>query len=110
MGNYGKREGELMRQRHLAYFVDLAERAEPNLRAFDMMMWMDRLEAELDNIRAALEWAQESDVEAQLRLASALLWFWHIHGHRNEGFDWLEEGYPLRRQNEVINHQRPAAR
>jgi tetratricopeptide (TPR) repeat protein len=88
-------EGEMMRQRHLMYFVDLAERAEPNLRAFDMVMWLDRLEAEHDNIRAALEWSQESDVEAQLCLASALLWFWHIRGHRNEGIEWLERGLSI---------------
>ena len=88
-------EGELLRQRHLAYFVDLAERAEPNLRAFDMILWLDRLEAEHDNIRVALEWAQESEVEAQLRLASALLWFWHIRAHKNEGVDWLERGLSI---------------
>ena len=85
-------EGELLRQQHLTYFVDLAERVEPNLRAFDMAMWLDRLETELDNIRAALEWGLETDVEAQLRLANALLWFWHIRGHKNEGVDWLERG------------------
>jgi predicted ATPase/DNA-binding XRE family transcriptional regulator len=88
-------EGEMMRQKHLAYFVDLAERAEPNLRAFDMIMWLDQLEAELDNIRAALEWALESDVVAQLRLVSALLWFWHIRSHQNEGIDWLERGLSI---------------
>ena len=88
-------EGELMRQRHLAYFVDLAERAEPNLRAFDMVIWLDRLEAEYDNIRLALEWALESDIEAQLRLASALLQFWHIRGPRIEGIDWLERGLSI---------------
>ena len=88
-------EGERLRQRHLAYFVDLAERAEPNLRAFDMVMWMDRLEDELDNIRVALEWALESDIEAQLRLASALLWLCHIRGHRNEGIDWWERGLSI---------------
>ena len=85
-------EGETMRQRHLAYFVDLAEQAEPNLRAFDMVMWLDQLDAELGNIRVALGWAVESDVEAQLRLACALLWFWHIRGYRYEGIDWLEQG------------------
>jgi tetratricopeptide (TPR) repeat protein len=88
-------EGEMMRQKHLAYFVDLAERAEPNLRAFDMIMWLDHLEAEHDNIRAALEWAQESDVVAQLRMVSALLWFWHIRSHKNEGIDWLERGLSI---------------
>jgi predicted ATPase/DNA-binding SARP family transcriptional activator len=91
-------EGETMRQRHLAYFVDLTERAEPNLRAFDMVMWLDQLEAEQGNIRAALEWAQENDVEAQLRLASALLWFWHIRGHGKEGIDWLERGLSIEAQ------------
>ena len=88
-------EGERLRQRHLAYFVDLAERAEPNLRAFDMVMWLDRLEDELDNIRVALDWALESDIEAQLRLANALLYFWQIRGHRNEGIDWWERGLSI---------------
>jgi predicted ATPase/DNA-binding SARP family transcriptional activator/Tfp pilus assembly protein PilF len=88
-------EGERLRQRHLAYFVEFAERAEPNLRAIDMAIWLDRLEAELDNIRSALEYALESDVEAELRLASALLWFWHIRGHTNEGIDWLEQGLSI---------------
>ena len=85
-------EANIIRQRHLAYFVGLAERAEPNLRAFNMVMWLDRLEAELDNIRVALEGAQERNIEAQLRLAGALLWFWHIRGHKNEGIEWLEQG------------------
>ncbi len=85
-------EGQMLHQRHLAYFVDLAERAEPNLRAFDMLMWLDWLESEIDNIRLALANAQESAIEAQLRLASALLWFWHIRGHKNEGVDWLDRG------------------
>jgi predicted ATPase/DNA-binding SARP family transcriptional activator/Tfp pilus assembly protein PilF len=88
-------EGEIMRGRHLAYFVDLAERAEPNLRAFDMVIWLDRLETELDNIRIVMEYALESDIEAHLRTASALLWFWHIRGHRNEGIDWLEHGLSI---------------
>jgi predicted ATPase/class 3 adenylate cyclase/DNA-binding XRE family transcriptional regulator/Tfp pilus assembly protein PilF len=88
-------EGELMRQRHLAFFVDLAERAEPNLRAFDMVMWLHRLETEHDNIRVALEWAQESDVEAQLRLAGALWWFWHIRDHKSEGVEWLERALSI---------------
>ena len=38
------------------------------------------------------EWALEGDIEAELRLASALLWFWHIRGHKNEGVEWLERG------------------
>ncbi len=88
-------EGELLRRRHLAYYVDLAERAEPNLRAPAMVMWLDRLEAEHENIRSALEWALEGDIEAELRLASALLWFWHIRGHKNEGVEWLERALSI---------------
>jgi predicted ATPase/DNA-binding XRE family transcriptional regulator len=88
-------EGEIMRQQHLTYFVELAEKAEPHLRAFHMVMWLDWLEIELDNMRVALEWAQESDNEAQLRLASALLQFWEIRGHKKEGIDWLERGLAI---------------
>src|SRR5688572_20016037 len=88
-------EGDVMRQRHLAYFVNLAERAEPNLRAFEMVIWLNRLEAEHDNIRAALEWALESDVEAELRLVSALWWFWHIRDHKSEGTEWLERALSI---------------
>jgi len=88
-------EGERMRQRHLAYFVDLAERAEPNLRAFGMIEWLDRLEAELDNIRIALDYALESDIEAQLRMVTAIRWFWWIRGHVHEGREWLEQGLSI---------------
>ncbi|HNJ12493.1 MAG TPA: diguanylate cyclase [Anaerolineales bacterium] len=83
---------ETIRQKHLAYFMGLVERAAPNLRTFDMLIWLDRLEDELDNIRAALEWGLKSDIETVLRLASALLWFWHIHSHQNEATDWLKQG------------------
>ena len=83
---------ETVRQQYITYFVDLAERAEPHLRAFDMLRWLERLEDELDNIRAALEWGLKSNIGAVLRLASALLWFWHIHNHKNEAIDWLEQG------------------
>jgi predicted ATPase/DNA-binding SARP family transcriptional activator len=88
-------EGELWPKRHLAYYVDLAERAEPNLRARDMVLWLDRLEAEHENIRSALERGLEGDIEAELRLASALLWFWHIRGHKNEGVEWLERALSI---------------
>jgi predicted ATPase/DNA-binding SARP family transcriptional activator len=88
-------EGELLRQGHLAYFVELAERAEPNLRAFGMIEWLNRLEAELDNIRIAMEYALESDIEVQLRMASALLWFWWIRDYRLEGIGWLERALSI---------------
>jgi non-specific serine/threonine protein kinase len=81
----------LVRVRHLDYFLELALRAEPNLRARDQAAWMDRLDEELDNIRSALEWSLATRIEDGLQLAAALLWFWHIRGHGIEGIDWLNK-------------------
>lgn len=52
--------------------------------------WLDRLEGDLDNLRAALGWALEHDLEAALRLAAALFWFWQNRGYVNEGRQWLQ--------------------
>jgi predicted ATPase/DNA-binding CsgD family transcriptional regulator/transcriptional regulator with XRE-family HTH domain len=82
------------RQRHLDWYLALAEQAEPELRSAHQATWLDRLELEYENIRAALAWALESgaNLEAGLRLASALRWFWHARGHPSEGRQWLERG------------------
>jgi predicted ATPase len=77
--------GERIRDQHLAYYKRLAEQADPELRGPNQILWLDRLDHELDNIRAALEWALEIDVEASLQLASALFWFWHIRSRRLAG-------------------------
>ena len=82
----------LYRSRHLACFMTLAETAETHLRGQDQAAWFDHLEQEIENIRRALHWALVSDPLAGLRLASALLWFWHIRGRWLEGLDWLERG------------------
>jgi predicted ATPase/tetratricopeptide (TPR) repeat protein len=85
-------ETEILRHRHLTYFVEMAEQADENLHSADMIMWLDRLETELDNIRAALAWGLESNVESMLRLAGALPKFWHTRGFTLEGIKWLEQG------------------
>jgi predicted ATPase/DNA-binding SARP family transcriptional activator len=82
-------EEAALRQRHLDYYMQLAERAEPELVSFDQFTWLDRLEAEFDNIRTALEWSLTSDVEGGLRLASALRWFWTYSMHFRESSDYL---------------------
>ena len=63
---------EAVRDRHLVYFLGMAEGAEPRLRHEDGAIWMDRLEMELDNLRLALEWslAGGSAGEAGRRAAS----------------------------------------
>ena len=60
-----------LRDRHLAYFVALAERSEPQLRGPDQAAWIRRLTAEQADIRAALSWAQAHRYESMLRLAAA---------------------------------------
>lgn len=84
-------ETEALRRRHAEYFLALAEEAEPHLYGPDHMAWSDRLEAEHDNLRAALAWSHTvQDNEAiGPRLASAMSWFWVVHSHFSEGHMWL---------------------
>jgi predicted ATPase/DNA-binding CsgD family transcriptional regulator len=78
---------------HAQYFLALAEEAEPELLGPRETQWYDRLEEEHDNIRVALSWSLHgADPVLGLRLAGAIWWFWHRHGHLSEGLRWLEEG------------------
>jgi predicted ATPase/class 3 adenylate cyclase len=83
--------GELDRTRelHLDYFVRLAETAGPQVDSPSAAEWLPRLEAEYDNLRAALEWALEHDVEAALRLVAVLFAFWFRRGRMVEGLNWI---------------------
>lgn len=83
------------RARHRDWCVDLAGRAEPNLRGSDAEFWMAVLERDHDNLRAALSRCFErgsDDPEQGLRMANALMNFWYEHGHVSEMRDWLEQG------------------
>jgi non-specific serine/threonine protein kinase len=77
------------RSRHRDWYLALAERAEPDLWGTDPRPWLDRLEAEHDNLRAALEWCLTSDVESGQRLAGSLWRFWERRGYLTEGRSWL---------------------
>jgi predicted ATPase/DNA-binding XRE family transcriptional regulator/tetratricopeptide (TPR) repeat protein len=85
-------EGEATRRAHADWFLGLAEDAWPAFRQrADQAFWLDRLEAERGNLRAALRWLDESgDAASLLRLAGALFWFWYIRGPLAEGRRWLE--------------------
>ena len=80
-------EADTARQRHLAYFLAFAEQADPALRGRDQLAWLARLEAEHDNLRAAMDWALTTPATGAeaLRLARRLHWFWHLHGHLASG-------------------------
>jgi non-specific serine/threonine protein kinase len=85
-------EIEAARNRHLDFFLQLAEMAEPGLRRADEVEWLARLETEHDNLRGALKWATHSGaLEAGWRIAGDLSRFWYLHGYWNEGREWLEQ-------------------
>ena len=85
-------DGDAVRRRHAGYYVLLAEQAEPALRGPQQVSWLERLDAELANIRAALTWATRSgEAEAGLRIGAALWRFWQMRGHLREGRESLEQ-------------------
>lgn len=86
-------EATKIRDRHLGYFLEMAEHAEKEIHGPQQLRWFDRLECEHDNLRAALTWALESKkADAGLRMASALGAFWFVRGYLTEGIGWLERG------------------
>ncbi len=76
---------------HAAYYSALAATGESHLRGSGQIVWLDRLDHEHDNLRAALAWAlaQEATRPA-LQLAGVLGWFWNLRGYFSEGRTWLE--------------------
>jgi predicted ATPase/transcriptional regulator with XRE-family HTH domain len=90
-------EAQAMSRRHAAYFLELAEEAEPHLTSAGRGPWLEQLEAEHHNLRAALDWclSEEGDKEIGLRLAGALHWYWYFRGYLTEGRERLEKALTL---------------
>jgi predicted ATPase/DNA-binding CsgD family transcriptional regulator len=80
-----------VRRRHAAFFVGLAERAEPKLSGPEQVGRLDELERENGNLRVAMSWALvEGEAGIVARLGWALRRFWLLHGHQGEGRRWME--------------------
>jgi predicted ATPase len=89
-------EAEEIKRSHAQYFLTLAEEAYPEFKGANQLEWLERLEAEHDNMRAALSWAlRRKEVEVALRLGGALWWFWSVRGYHSEGRRWLEEALAI---------------
>jgi predicted ATPase len=86
-----------VRRRHASYFLTLAETALPHLDRTEQIVWLERLEEELDNLRAAWGWClacgqagEQEAVEHGMLAAGHLYAFWTLRGHYHEAVDWLE--------------------
>ncbi|MDQ3222357.1 MAG: adenylate/guanylate cyclase domain-containing protein, partial [Gemmatimonadota bacterium] len=80
------------RDRHARFFRDLAERADSEIMETANLTWLDVLDREHDNLRAALAWSRDTaDHDTLLRLAGALALFWYYRGHLDEARRWLDQ-------------------
>jgi len=84
-------EVEQIRDKHLEYCLKLAQKAEPELYGRGQIEWMQKLEDEHENMRAALEWSLQGNIIASQELAYTLWWSWYLNGHLGEGYEWLEK-------------------
>ncbi|MER7587078.1 BTAD domain-containing putative transcriptional regulator [Micromonospora sp. NPDC127501] len=83
-------ESDLARHAHLAYFTELTETAEPQLRRADQVKWLAILEVEHDNIGSAMRGALAAgEAHASMRLAAGAGWYWWLGGHRTEGMELI---------------------
>jgi tetratricopeptide (TPR) repeat protein len=84
-------EVALIRDRHLDYFRTLAEKAEIEILHANQTVWLQRLNVEFDNIRAALEWSQENRVEDGLQLGNSIWRFCLRYGYARELVERLNQ-------------------
>lgn len=81
-------ERDLLQQAHYTYFLEMAEHSEKALAGPEQTKWLNQLDSEHDNLRAALR--RQNSSELRLRLAGALIRFWNRRAHFQEGLSWLE--------------------
>lgn len=103
-------EATRIRERYAGYYLALAETAKRHLTGREQETWLDRLEAEHNNLRAVMEYhVHNGDAAAALRMVAALWRFWHVHSHQTEGGRWISLSLGLagphdpRHRAEVLN-------
>jgi predicted ATPase/class 3 adenylate cyclase len=81
------------RHKHLDYFVQLAEKAEPSLFGKEQKVWLEKLSFEHYNLNVALQFSEENPetVEKGLRLAGSLARYWELHSYLSEGYEHVEK-------------------
>ena len=82
---------EALARRHRDFFLAFAEEAEPSLSGPNQVLWLNRVEGDLENLRAALSVARSQRDLSLPRLAGALSHFWYWRSYLSEGMGWLEE-------------------
>ena len=103
-------EAGTIRQAHAGFYLALLEAVQDRLHSPDGPATLDRLEAEHDNLRAALTWAtEEGKVEIALKLAHACWRFWWMHSHLEQGRLWLERALALPDPGATASTLRPRA-
>jgi predicted ATPase/DNA-binding CsgD family transcriptional regulator len=89
-------DADAVRRAHALWYLDLAERVEPDLHGPSQHLWGQLMETEHGNLRAALGWLEQTrDADAMLRLTATLSSFWWFAGHLREGRDWLDRALAL---------------
>ncbi|MBQ0867859.1 AAA family ATPase [Streptomyces sp. RK75] len=82
---------EAAEERHTAQILRFSSAAEPRLRSAEQLSWLPRVEADLDNIRAALHRSlRNGDRRAVVSLVRGTGWFWWLRNYRDEGAHWVE--------------------
>jgi predicted ATPase/DNA-binding XRE family transcriptional regulator len=94
-------EINMIRDRHLEYFLNLAETAEPHLIRPEQIEWLPLLDEDYENLRLALEWSlRKETAESSLKLCTALGWFWQIRCYWLEGLSWVKRALAKPAQDE----------
>ncbi|MEO8288697.1 MAG: LuxR C-terminal-related transcriptional regulator [Chloroflexota bacterium] len=96
-------EMEQVQEAHAAYYLSFAEQAEPELYSHEQYLWLDRLDLENENLRAAFNFfMSRQDRNRATRITGSLGWFWYMRGRLSEGLDWSEQAMSGAAQGDLV--------